>query len=269
MNYGSFIKYKLLRQKLNQQKIQQRRKHKQKLEKILNLFNNIQVISLGSMCFVKLFLDKIGLKQETHFFDWIGSSLWSISLALENNFEELLDRNQLSYMHILNKEDEYVWTHAKYYLRFKHDFKQTYKKQTNDIKENEWNDFKNKYERRYLRLFSTLQNNNNLIFIRLEEIKENRINYPQYDIHKIHNDIEETINISNWLKTYNPNLKFKIIFIERYTFGNPQICENEPNILIIRKLSPNGDLNYRENTIFDIFYENYNFLTYHIQNINA
>ena len=91
MNYNSFLKYNLLRKKQmirKQQKKNQEKNYKQKSGKILSLFGNNQVISLGSMCFVKLFLNKINKNQETHFFDWIGTSVWSIRLALENNFED-------------------------------------------------------------------------------------------------------------------------------------------------------------------------------------
>jgi len=262
----------MLEEMMNRLKIQKKKQNEKnfqmKKEKIVKWIQHIPVLSLGYNCFVKIFLQKINKEQETHFFDWLGSSMWSVRHLLENQFEHVTDKNQISYMHVLQKGNEYVWTHQQYYLRYLHDFEQSCKKKTKDITEKEWNDFIQKYNRRAERFLSTLQKSPKILFIRLEEVKENRIHYPQYESFTQKNEIEELESVSTWIRNSYPNLIYKIIYIERYSFGPSQIDEKDSNILIVRKLKKNGDLQYRVQTLVDIFIENEKAILTHIQSLS-
>ena len=94
-----------------------------------------KIISLGSNCYIKMFLESHLIKKETQFFDYIGSSMWSINELLKNDFKGLYDYKNFEKKHILNKGDIYIFTNNLYYLRFKHDFKQNFDSNINDIKD--------------------------------------------------------------------------------------------------------------------------------------
>ena len=59
------------------------------MEKILKN-KNIKIISLGSNCYNKIYLNKIGIKRETNYFDYIGTSMWAINeLFIMNKFKDV------------------------------------------------------------------------------------------------------------------------------------------------------------------------------------
>ena len=92
---------------------------------------NGKIISLGSNCFIKLFLNDINYKEETYFFDYIGTSMWSINELIENNFNDLFNKDKFEKKQILFLgKDKYIY---QYYLRFKHDVKQNFNSCENDI----------------------------------------------------------------------------------------------------------------------------------------
>lgn len=224
------------------------------------LLQKNKLISLGFNCFIKIFFNKMKLEQETHFFDWIGSSSWSIRLLLENKFENLLQKENFKYLQTIQKENEYVWTDELYYLRFKHDFEQTHLKETKQITNQEWNEVKIKYERRKIRFLQNLQeyekNQKPILFIRLQEDFSERI-YPESLSHiSKENEIEDLLWISNWIQNQYPNLIFKIIFISRNT--NIQSHFINKNLLILTTQKPNPI--YSVPTITEIFFENHKFL---------
>ena len=82
--------------------IQKKNKYQKEQEKMFSqikvikpLLEKHKIISLGFNCFIKIFLNKMKIEQETQFFDWIGSSTWSIRLLLENHFDDLLQKENL------------------------------------------------------------------------------------------------------------------------------------------------------------------------------
>ncbi len=82
---------------------------KTKCKEVLQLLQNKNVISFGFNCFVKIFLKKINLQQETHFFDWIGSSMWSIRKIFQDNFHSFHSPDEMTYKHIMNSGKQYTW----------------------------------------------------------------------------------------------------------------------------------------------------------------
>lgn len=193
-----------------------------------NIFENYKVISLGYDCYVKM---KFCPNQETHFFDYIGSSMWSINELLKNKFEDVLNFDYFENLEIT--KDTFYITNKKYYIRFPHDFKSItqigkVKRITMKITEEIKKKFIDKYTRRISRFYDLLTGNEKLLFIRKEE-HTNRISYPEYNEHIKYTEIYYIREFINILKKDYPNLNFKIIF-----FSFSQETSKEDNLLILQ-----------------------------------
>lgn len=196
-----------------------------------------KIISLGSNCYVKMFLDSVKLKLETQFFDYIGSSMWAIDDLFKENFNDLFDggvddfeKKRIMY----SGDDQYILTHKKYYLRFKHDFKQNF---DYEIKENiNSKDFKNvrdKYERRKERLIDILKDDKKtLLFIRYEEEQEDRIKYGEDK----KSEIEYIYEFIEIMKQKYPLKKFCILFLS-HTMENDKRDQNLIILKMIEKIN--------------------------------
>ena len=73
--------------------------------------------------------------------------------------------------------------------------------------------FKETYERRIIRFKEDLDNENKILFIRLEESHKDRIIYDQYKEYLKKNELEYLKDYFIFLKTKFPFLNFKIIYI--------------------------------------------------------
>ncbi len=122
------------------------------------------ILSFGPNCFVRRFLDLLGIQQETHFFDYIGSSLSSICELFENDFENLFEKSDYTNMKVL--EDLYIYSNQKYKLHFKHDFPQKGDGGAIVINHPYFAQFSQKYKRRITRLQSLLHSGKRILFIR-------------------------------------------------------------------------------------------------------
>ena len=130
--------------------------------------------------------------------------------------------------------DKYVLTHKKYYLRFKHDFKQNC---NSGIKENikpvDFNKFSEKYERRKERLINILnEDKETLLFIRYEENQENRIKYGEDK----NSEIEYIYEFIDIIKQKYPLKKFCILFLS-HTMENDKRDENLIILKMIEKIN--------------------------------
>jgi len=181
---------------------------------------NYKILSLGYNCCVKKYIDTIAKKGPTNLFDYIGSSMWAINKLFENDFQDLFDINMYKNMEIIPNYN--VITNEKYYFRFLHDLKtmDNFKK------------FKESYKRRIIRFEEELNNKNKILFIRLEEPRQDRIIYDQYKEYFQKNELEYLKDFSTIIKTKIPKLNFKIIFISE-TFETSILEEH--NILILKK----------------------------------
>jgi hypothetical protein len=159
-----------------------------------------KIYSLGYNCCIKKYIDIQG-KKATNLFDYIGSSMWSINKLVENDFQDLFDINMYKNMEILPNYN--IITNEKYYLRFKHDLKTMIN----------FEKFKETYKRRIIRFKEDLDNENKILFIRLEESHQDRIIYDQYKENFKKNELEYLKDYSIFLKTKIPFLNFKIIYI--------------------------------------------------------
>ena len=55
------------------------------MNKFMDKFD--EVSSLGYNCYTKLYFNSRKMDKETQFFDYIGTSVWSIIELLENDFD--------------------------------------------------------------------------------------------------------------------------------------------------------------------------------------
>ena len=185
-----------------------------------------KIISLGSNCYVKMFLESIKRSDETHFFDYIGSSMWAINDLFKEDFKDLFDDgiDVLEKKRILTKGDQYILTHKKYHIRFKHEFKQ--QKFYSEIKENikleDFNKTRDKYIRRKERLKDILNNNQTLLFIRYEEDQENRIQH--FEDKK--SEIEYIYEFIEIIKEKYPLKKFCILLLSHNLENEDKRNEN-------------------------------------------
>lgn len=250
-----FIKKKIMKKKIDYQKEQE--KMFQQINQMKPLFQNKQIISLGFNCYVKIMLQKMNIDQETHFFDWIGSSTKYILQLLENGFDSILQKNNFQYLQTIQKEDGYVWTDNKYYLRFLHDFTQTYKKNTQQITDQQFQETYDKYKRRQKRFFETLQEcelkQKTLLFIRIEEDQKDRIQTNNSD------EISDLLQISSWIQKKHQNLSFYILLISR----NSESCYQHPDdshLVILSLKNKTEKTIYSVPTMIDILFQNKDFL---------
>lgn len=163
--------------------------------------NNI--ISLGYNCFIKKYLDYKYVKTETSFFDYIGTSMWTINELINNDFKDLFDINDYKLLKILNK---YTVVNKKYYIRVPHCL-------DNNLKN--FNIFKDKYERRIIRLQTQLKENKKILFIRLEENMLNREIYPEYKDKFKKTELEYIYEFCDLMKIKYPKLEIKFIYISK------------------------------------------------------
>jgi hypothetical protein len=210
---------------------------------------NYKIISLGYNCNIKIYTLNIGIAQETNLFDWAGTSMWAINKLFENDFSNLFNIKEYCEMKILKNDSGPIKTNKRYYIRLKHEFNKikeknilpinskdtnkfllinNTKKQT-DIEIN-FNIFKSTYERRIFRLKKILNEEKNILFIRLEESMKNRIIYDEYKDNFKKSELEHIKDYSKIIKLQYPNLNFKIIYISKL---NKTDLIKEFNLLIL------------------------------------
>jgi hypothetical protein len=188
-----------------------------------------KIISIGSNCYIKIFLDYIKQQQETHFFDNIGSPMWSVYELLKNDFEDVFNFDDYS-PELIMKGGSRIFTNTKYDLKFKHDLRETEMK--NGKGGMGFLNFKEKYERRIKRFRDLLSSSNRILFIRFEEIRENRIVKICYNEKNRISELEYIKLFSEFLKTNFNDLKFNIVFISKNSKSN---VDETYNIITIQE----------------------------------
>ncbi len=187
-----------------------------------------KVISLGSNCFIKKYLDCKKNPNETFFFDYLGISMWSINELLKYNFKDLLNIKDYELLQIFNKNSDSKIKESiinkKYFIRFPHDLQSN----LNNFKE-----FKEKYERRIERLQNYFKNCKKILFIRLEENMTDRIIYPEYEEKYKITELEYINEFSNLIKKLYPNLEITIIYISK---NDCELNNTNNNIIILKNI---------------------------------
>lgn len=186
------------------------------MDKLFEKFN--VVMSLGYNCYTKLYLNSKKIEQETHFFDYIGTSVWTIIDLLNNYFEGVFDNENYEIMNVMKEgDDQYLVVNKKYFIRCKHEFKKSLetKKFQKDmvIDDNELNDFIEKMKRRKVRFMNLLSNNDSLLLIRYEEDPSGRHDFKEYDEKYTISYMENLKILSDMFKKINPEKKIIILDI--------------------------------------------------------
>lgn len=189
------------------------------MNKLIEKFDDVR--SLGYNCYTKLYFNSLKIAQETHFFDYIGTSVWAIIDLLNNDFEGMFDESNYKIMNIMKKgDDQFLVVNQKYFIRCKHEFKKTLDKNFDleilneyEIDKEELDDFIEKMKRRKERFMNMFSNNNNLLFIRYEEDPTGRYEFKQYDEKFTISYIDNLKILSDMFKKLNPEKKITILDI--------------------------------------------------------
>jgi len=183
-------------------------------------FDNVS--SLGYNCYTKLYFNSRKMDQETQFFDYIGTSVWSIIDLLNNDFEGMFDKSNYKIMNVMKTGDDnqFLVVNEKYFVRCKHEFKKTLDRKFGpeilneyEINKDELDDFIEKMKRRKERFMNMLANNNSLLFIRYEEDPTGRLDLKQFDEKFNLSYIDNLKILSDMFKKINPEKKIVILDI--------------------------------------------------------
>jgi hypothetical protein len=163
----------------------------------------------GNACAVRQSIENYYENNETQFFDWLVCSMKSVNEILEG--KPILFEDKYEYPNPLNTTSINFLNFDK--LISHHDI--------NEFNENSINEITEKYTRRYERLISTIQNKEQVFFIRycknLDDIEE-----------------EEIIKFYKNIIRINSNLSFKFILISDYdNLIIPNNLENNKNFIYI------------------------------------
>ena len=189
------------------------------MNKFIDKFD--EVSSLGYNCYIKLYFNYIKIDQETQFFDYIGTSVWSIIELLNKDFDGMFDKSNYKIMNIMKSgDDQFLVVNEKYFIRCKHEFKKTLDRKFDaeilneyEIDKEELDDFIEKMKRRKERFMNLLKNNNSLLLIRYEEDPTGRHELKQFDEKFNISYIDNLKILSGIFKKINPEKKITILDI--------------------------------------------------------
>jgi hypothetical protein len=207
----------------------------------MNIFDKYILLSLGSNCNVKKYIDTIKPNNPTQFFDYIGTSMWAINELIENDFTDIFNKDDFENMRTSTKYGDIV-TNKKYYLRFLHDLKNidhdktkvyTINNKIHVCKANNFAECKDKYDRRRQRFIDILTSSNKILFIRLEEDNRDRIIYDIYKDKLQKSELEYTFDLSNTLKRKYSGLDFMILVI---SFNHDTTYYQEHNVIVLKMI---------------------------------
>jgi len=186
-----------------------------------------QYLSLGSNCYIKKYLQLIKKTGETQYFDYTGTSVWSIIDLFNKNFKDMYNPKLIEKIKIVTNKESMV-TNTKYYVRLLHDF--DHKKDT--LTENDIKAFVDKYQRRQKRLYEILMSKSKILFMRLEQDNKNRIFYDRY-INKnvnVNDELTDLKTLSDLFKNKFPKLQFAILHIN---YNNNRVFDLDHNIVSV------------------------------------
>ncbi len=201
--------------------------------------NGMIPISIGGNCYMKRWTEYVGVSQETHFFDYIGTRGYSLYQLLARDFQGLFDYQKYGVKRILQEPPGTFVSHHTYFLSFAHSFP------GNALTPIAFQRFSSQYTRRLGRLKEILRGGSGrpVLFLRLEESKE-RYDDPYYrDMSQGIGEFEYLRRFSGLLREKYPQLHYKILFVNslpEYADKGPVYLE-EDRIAMIPKggIDPN------------------------------
>jgi hypothetical protein len=184
-------------------------------------------ISLGYNCHVKVFIDRLGEREERAYlhqpFDWIGTPMWSICEIIESDFADMANREMIPLRAKFTDKPDLFRVHSRYNLTFQHDFG----KDVQTIPESKWADVSEKYARRIERWKNTLDSGKHILFIRLEMDFAHRIQYPEFQ--RPHDEKHYVEHFAELMK--EKKIPFTVLFL---TTSFPKGFDEERNICSIQ-----------------------------------
>ncbi len=168
------------------------------------------VVSLGYNCYPCLYTMKKNGAIGNSFFDDIATPAWAIKELLSNNFSGFFAKENFEKMKMFDGSNYTFLTNNRYYIRLDQKYP-----------ENRLDDFISVSRTRKNNFLEKLQSTKKILFIRYEEplvsdipkLSGNRIIYSQYSTYYQNNELYHLGQLSNYLQTTYPNLKFNIMFI--------------------------------------------------------
>ena len=130
-------------------------------------------------------------------------------------------------------------------------------------KKSNFEECKDKYERRSQRFIDVLNSSNKLLFIRIQEDMNCIIKHDMYKDKYVKSELEYTFELSNILKNMYPKLEFLIITISKDE--NQYYKDN--NIIVIKELEDLTDYETCVIKLEKLFTQNNDFLVSILNNI--
>ena len=215
----------------------------------MEIFKNFDhVVSLGYNCFPKLFLNKIDFKQETFFFDWLGTTMVSINSLIDNKFQEVVDPKHFKIIKTNNKKTPILVANKKYNFGFMHDFL-TIPTKTSIVP------IKKKYTHRAEKFLNLIQSGKKILFIRLEPNFENEKNDILFIKDKMKSISEKTDleHLKEFSKKMPKELNFKIILLS----STQETHYNKEEKILVLKFDDRGiDYKIFDKIIFKVLEDN-------------
>lgn len=135
------------------------------------------IVSVGYSCLPKL----VYLHQNipSLVFDWVGTSVWSITRLIQNDFEKFLDISRYEKAQITSKEK--IVVHKDYYVRIPHYVRKMHP--------DEWKKFTESFERKIQRTIELFNSGKEILLLRYQdEYGGTRLEYPSY---QYENELEQ------------------------------------------------------------------------------
>lgn len=158
-------------------------------------------------------------------FDWIGTPMWSVNEIVENNFADLINRETIKPRRRYVSEPTRLLTHDKYNVVYLHDFG----KNIDQINEETWKKAEDGYKRRIERWNSALSSGYSILFIRLEQDKKDRIEYPEFERERGSDELYQIQRFSESMKSRGVN--YMILFLST---THPTEFDVEKRICIVQ-----------------------------------
>lgn len=178
------------------------------------------IISLGNNCYPKMYLERyLNIKKEYDFFDYIGTPMWSIVKLLKNNFNNLFIKDEFKLIKIWYDSSDCYVANSIYNFKFRHDLIEY------PVKDDIYNHFKDKYQRRKNRFISKINNSKKILFVRLEEQLTNKIIPENLKDKYKDNEYDYIKEFISEIKKINPKLDITVIYLSP-KFKNNYIKED-------------------------------------------
>jgi len=185
------------------------------MNKILKKY---KVLSIGTNCFCRKYIEKYVEPRELHVFDRIGTTMWSIVELVKNDFDGLLDKNNFELTKIY-ENDKPMYVNQRYFTKFLHD----------DFSDKKIKETTETYKRRIDRFKQSLQSDKFLIFMRIQEWQVGQILNEECKKHNEKTEYQYLEDFSEWLSSQQ--IQFRIIYIgqieNKYDDKYKIICLND------------------------------------------